>query len=122
MVGALRGKDFLVNTDRIQAETRFREENGSGQEDAALAARAMHPFDDGIEPGKNFAHEATQRARAFGQEVAGLRGNDVGVAAERAIEALLELARDHREMHYVALFEDVLEHAGGPVAAPESGE
>jgi len=111
-----------VNTDRTKAEARFRDEHGSGQQDAVLAARAMHPFDDGVEPGRAFGHEANQRARAFGNEVAGLRGNEVGVAAERAIEALLDLARDHREMHYVALFEGALERASGPVAAPESSE
>lgn len=82
----------------------------------------MYPFDDEVEPGRAFEHEATQRTHAFRNEVTGLRGNDVGVAGERTIEALLELARDHREMHYVAVFEDALEHASGPVAAPESGE
>jgi len=112
----------MANADRTAAEKRFRDEHGSGQKDAALAARALYPLDEGAETGQPFAREATQVARAFGREVAGLRGNEVGVAAERAIEELLDLARDHQEMHYVVLFEDVLEHAGGPVAAPESGE
>lgn len=91
-------------------------------EDAAVAARAMFPLDDGHAPGDAFAHEAKKRAKEFGAEVAALRGNEVGVAAERAIEELLELARDHREMHYVALYENALEGAAGPVAAPEPGE
>ena len=90
--------------------------------DAALAARAAFPLDDEVPAGDAFAKESARRARAFAEDVAGLRGNEVGVAAERAIEELLELARDHREMRYVALFEAALEQAGGPVAAPESGE
>ena len=112
----------MTTADRTAAETRMREERGSGQRDAALAARAMYPLDEETEPGGAFAQEATRRARDFGNEVAALRGNEVGVAAERAIEALLDLARNHREMHYVVVFEDTLEHADGPVAAPESGE
>jgi hypothetical protein len=111
-----------MDTDRVEAAERFRTQHGSGLQDAALAARALHPFSDGVEPGPNFAHEAKQIAHRFGGDVAGLRGNEVGVAAERAIEELLELARDHHEMHYVTLFEDALEHGGGPVAAPEPGE
>lgn len=111
-----------MDADRAGAEERFRTQNGSGIQDAALAARALHPLDDGLAPGDAFAHEAKKRSREFGTEVASLRGNEVGVAAERAIEELLELARDHREMHYVSLFERALESASGPVAAPESGE
>jgi len=111
-----------MNAERKEAEERFRTQHGSGRRDAVLAARALHPFDDGIVPGDLFVHEATQRTRSFAAEVAGLRGNEVGVAAERAIEELLELARDHREMHYVGLFEDALDHAAGPVASPEPGE
>lgn len=87
-----------------------------------LAARAMFPLDEGAGPGEAFAKESARRARDFSKDVAGLRGNEVGVAAERAIEELLELARDHHEMHYVTLFEDALESAGGPVTAPEPGE
>ena len=112
----------MTNADRAAAEARFREEHGSGQRDAALAARAAVPLDDEAQPGDAFARESARRAGEFAKDVAGLRGNEVGVAAERAIEEMLELARDHREMHYVALFEDALEQAGGPVAAPESGE
>jgi hypothetical protein len=111
-----------MDIDRAEAEERFRTQHGSGERDAALAARALHPLDRGVEPGNAFAHEAMRRAGSFGKEVAGLRGNEVGVAAELAIEELLDLARDHHEMHYVTLFEDVLEHAAGPVAAPELGE
>ncbi len=111
-----------MSTDRTEAEARFRTEHGTGQQDAALAARALHPVDDAMVPGDRFLHEATQRAREFGRQVGGLRGNEVGVAAEHAIEELLEVARNHREMHYVKLFETALEQAGGPVAAPESGE
>lgn len=111
-----------MNADRAGAEELFRTHHGSGLQDAALAARALHPLDDGFAPGDAFAHEAKKRAREFGAEVATLRGNEVGVAAERAIEELLEQARDHREMHYVTLFENALENAAGPVAAPESGE
>jgi len=112
----------MTNADRTAADTRFRDQHGCGLRDAALAARALHPFDDGAEPGSGLAGEGTRRAQRFGTEVAGLRGNEVGVAAERAIEELLDLARDHREMYYVNVFEDALEGAGGPVAAPESGE
>lgn len=111
-----------MDSDRVEAEERFRTHHGCGRRDAALAARALHPLSDGAEPGPNFAHEAKQVAHNFGRGVAGLRGNEVGVAAELAIEELLELARDHHEMHHVALFEDALEHAGGPVPAPEPGE
>jgi hypothetical protein len=112
----------MANADRTTAETRFRDQHGCGLKDAALAARALHPFDDGVEPSSGLASEGARRAHQFGNEVAGLHGNEVGVAAERAIEELLDLARDHREMHYVKVFEDALEGAGGPVAAPESGE
>ena len=112
----------MTNADRIAAEARFRDEHGCGRNDAALAARALYPFDDGVAPGETFANEGIRLAREFATEVAGLRGNEVGVAAERAIEQLLDLARDHREMHYVSLLEDALEGATGPVADPESGE
>ncbi len=112
----------MTNADRTAAEARFRDEHGSGRQDAALAARALFPFDDEVEPTTTVANEGRRRANEFGGEVAGLRGNEVGVAAERAIEELLELARDHREMHYVKVFEEALAGAGGPVAAPESGE
>lgn len=112
----------MTNADRASAESRFRDEHGSGQADAALAARALFPFDDGVKAGAAFAHEGARRAHEFGRDITGLRGGEVGVAAERAIEELLELARDHREMHYVKLLEDALEDASGPAAAPESGE
>jgi hypothetical protein len=112
----------MTNANRTAAEARFRDEHGCGRKDAALAARARYPFDDGVAPGETFANEGIRLAGEFAAEVAGLRGNEVGVAAERAIEELLDLARDHREMHYVSLFEDALEGAPGPVADPESGE
>jgi len=111
-----------MDTDRTAAAARFRADNGAGQQDAALAALALHPFDEGAAPGATFAHEVGQRSAVFRREVADVRGNEVGVAAERAIEELLDLARNHREMHYVRVFEDALERAGGPVAAPELGE
>ncbi len=112
----------MSNADRTASEARFRDEYGCGLQDAALAARALNPFDDGVEPGPAFAKEGIRRARQFGDETAGLRGNQVGVAAESAIEELLDLARDHQEMHYVTVFGDALKGAGGPTAAPESGE
>jgi hypothetical protein len=112
----------MTNADRTAAEARFRDEHGCGLKDAALAARALYPFDDGVEPGSAFADQGIRRARRFGTEVAGLRGNEVGVAAERAVEELLDLARDHHEMHYVTLFEEALEATDGPVSPPESGE
>lgn len=112
----------MTNADRAAAEARIREEQGCGSKDAELAARVLYPFDDGVEPGPAFGREGARRAHEFGGEIARLRGNEVGVAAERAIEELLDLARDHREMHYVTLFEDALEQSAGPVAAPEPGE
>ncbi len=112
----------MTDTDRDAAEARFRNEHGCGKKDAALAARALYPLDDALTGGEAFVREVAGRARDFDREVAGLRGNEVGVAAERAIEEMLNLARDHREMPYVELFEDTLEHAAGPVPAPESGE
>jgi hypothetical protein len=112
----------MTNADRSAAEIRFRDVHGCGTKDALVAARALYPFDDDVEPGAGFATEGKHRAREFGREVAGLRGNEVAVAAELAIEEMLDLARDHREMYYVSLFESVLEGAGGPVAAPEPGE
>ena len=111
-----------MNSDRTAAEARFRGEHGCGRHDAALAARALYPFDDEVPPRKLFGKEGARRAHEFGRAVAGLRGNEVGLAAERAVEELLDLARDHREMHYVSLFEDLLDQASGPVAAPEPGE
>ena len=110
----------MTNADRTAAEARFRDEHGCGLKDAALAARALYPFDD--EPGQAFAKEAAALARHFADDVRGLRGNEVGVAAQRVIEELLDLARDHREMHYVTVLEDALDHAGGPDADPEPGE
>lgn len=112
----------MTDSGRTEAEARFIDEYGCGRKDAALAARAMFPLEDGVESSPRFVKESTRVAHDFGKEMAGLRGSEIGVAAERAIETLLELARDHREMEYVKLFEDALEHAGGPAAAPESGE
>jgi len=112
----------MVDAQRTEAQERFRDENGCGRRDAALAARALYPFDDAAEAGQAFAREGAGVAHRFGVDARNLRGNEVGVAAERAIEELLDLARDHREMYYVELLEDVLEQAGGPVAAPEAGE
>lgn len=113
---------MMTDADRAAAEARFRDEQGCGLKDAALAARALHPFDKDVESGEGFAREAAAVVRRFARDVSGLRGNQVGVAAERAVEELLEIARDHREMHYVMVLEDALDHAGGPVADPEPSE
>jgi hypothetical protein len=112
----------MTNADRAAAEIRFRDEHGCGAKDSVLAARALYPVDDDAEPASGFGAEARRRAGEFGREVVGLRGSYVAVAAERAIEEMLDLARDHREMYYVSLFENALEGTSGPVAAPEPGE
>ncbi len=112
----------MSDADRAAAVERFRDDYGCGAADSARAARAQFPFDDASGPGDGLARDIGERVAHFVTAIDGLRGNDVGLAATRAIEEYLQLARDHREMHYVRLFENILDASTGPAAAPEPGE
>lgn len=112
----------MSDADRTAAEQRFRDDFGCGAEDARLAARVQVPFDDGAMPSSGLQRDISERAALFARHAADLRGNELGVAARRAIEEYLQLARDHRDQHYAALFEDLLDQTHGPAAAPEPAE
>lgn len=112
----------MTDADRTAAEERFRDDLGCGQVDARLAARARFPFDDASPPGEGLARAISERTAHFERDTAGLRGNELGVAARRAIEEYLQLARDHHDMHHVDVYERLLDESRGPVAAPEPAE
>lgn len=112
----------MTDADRTAAEQRFRDDFGCGTEDARLAARVHVPFDDDTDPVAGLQQAISERSAHFARFTADLRGNELGVAARRAIEEYLQLARDHRDQHYAQLFEDILDQTRGPVAPPEPAE
>ncbi len=75
-----------------------------------------------MQRGRDFEPQVRTVSQRFGAEIRDHRGNSIGVAAERAIETYLELARDYRESYYVDLYERILSEAAGPAAAPEPAE
>lgn len=114
--------NHVTDADRTAAERRYRDDFGCGEVDARLAARARYPFDDDASPGDGLVAAIGERVAHFERDSAGLRGNELGVAARRTIETYLQLARDHHDMHHVEVFERLLDESRGPVAPPEPGE
>lgn len=117
-----RGSDQVSDAERSAAETRYREDLGCGRQDAALGARAQFPFDDAAVPTDGLRKDISRRVSHLVSDIEGLRGSAVGVAARHAIEQYFDLARDHRDMYHVDVFEDILETSRGPAGPPEPGE
>ncbi|NQV05298.1 hypothetical protein HQ535_02015 [bacterium] len=93
---------------RKTATRKFVKQGGCDETTAAMAALALHPFDNDWPGSREFAKVIRKCSRAFAKSAQHATCEQLGELASDALFLYKMLAEEHGEMHYIEWFDAAL--------------